>query len=258
MARGGVGDDDGVVLPYIRFMYPVDGSSPSDFEGIDYTAYFRGSTVYDSQAVTNRVLDLVGDFLDKQGLSSRRCFQSGFGAAAGGPAFMEFLIWVQEHWEFLAGAASVVLARVANLRRKWLQLKRHMEEKVLDPYKPSFVVELGVRTKGAEEDSRQEAARSFKSVLMHVPDINALLRRELPDQSFTIRVLTTGASPEFAYAFFKVPEVRRSDVAKMIRFLEKKKDHEGLGAVLLYRKFGFITRLKASENSRDFMRMTMP
>lgn len=114
-------------------MIPVDGSAPSDFEGIDYTAYFRGSAVYDVQGLTDRVLDIIGDFLKKEGLSSRRCFRSGFGAAAGGPAFLETLIWVQEHWEFLAGAASVVLARVANVREKWRRLKWRTEAQILDP-----------------------------------------------------------------------------------------------------------------------------
>lgn len=217
----------------------------------------RGPAVYDVQAVTDRVLDLVGDFLREKGLSSRRCFQSGFGAAAGGPTFFEILVWIQEHWEFLAGAASVVLARVANVREKWRQLKSRIEEQVLNPYKPSFVVELGVRTKGKGDEARQEATRSFRSLLTHVADINALLRRELPDQQFTIRVLTTGSSPAPAYAYFKVPEVKRSDVTKMIRFLEKKNHQDGLSAVLLYRQFGFITRLEASKDGRDFMRLTM-
>lgn len=238
-------------------MIPVDGSAPSDFEGIDYTAYFRGSDVYDVQAVTDRVLDLTGDFLRKEGLSSRRCFQSGFGATAGGPAFLEILIWIQEHWEFLAGAASVVLARVANVREKWRRMKWRMEAQVLDAYKPSFVVELGVRNRGDGDDARQAAARSFRSLLTHVPDLSALLRSELPDQRFTIRVLTTGSSPASAYAYFRVPEVKRSDVAKMIRFLEKKTHQDGISAVLLYRQFGFITRLKATTDGGDFMRLTM-
>lgn len=238
-------------------MIPVDGSRASDFEGIDYAAYFRGPAVYDSEEVTNRVLNLLDDFLKEKGLSSRRCWHAGIGAAAGAPAFFETLLWIQEHWEFLAGAASVVLARVANVRDKWRQLKRHIEERILDPYKPSFDVELGVRTMGEGEDARQEAARSFRSLLTHVPDISALLRHELPDQRFNIRVLTTGSSPASAYAYFKVPEVKRSDVAKMLRFLQKKDDQDGASAVLLYRKFGFITRLEASENGGEFMRLTM-
>lgn len=238
-------------------MIPMDGSAPSDFEGIDYTAYFRGSAVYDVQGLTDRVLDIIGEFLRKEGLSSRRCFRSGFGAAAGGPAFLETLIWVQEHWEFLAGAASVVLARVANVREKWRRLKWRMEAQVLDPYKPSFVVELGVRTRSEGEESRQEAARSFRSLLTHVPDLSALLKSELPDQKFTIQVLTTGSSPAFAYAYFRVPEVKRSDVVRMIRFLEKEPHQDGISAVSLYRQFGFITRIKASGDGGDFMRLTM-
>lgn len=237
-------------------MYPVDGSSPTDFDGIDYTAYFRGSTVYDSQVITERVLDLVGGYLNEKGFAARRCFQPGMGAAAtGAPAFIEALLWIKEHWEFLAGAATVVFAQVAKVGHKWRQLKRHIDERILDPHKPSFVIELGVRISGGE-DSRKEAARSFRSVLLHVPEINSLLRSELPDQNCTIRVLTAGASPEFAYAYFKVAVVRRSDVAKMIRYLDKKKNQDGLRAVLLYRRFGFLTRFETSESDSDFMRLT--
>jgi hypothetical protein len=238
-------------------LIPVDGSVADDFEGIDYAAYFRGPAVYDSEAVTNRVLNLLDEFLAEKGFSTRKCWHAGFGAAAGAPAFFETLLWVQEHWEFLAGAASVVLGRVAKVRDKWRQIKRHIEERVLDPYKPSFVVELGVRTRGEGDNARQGTARSFRSLLTYVPDIDALLRRELPDQRFTIRVLTAGSSPAPAYAYFKVPEVKRSDVTKMIRFLEKRTHQDGALAVLLYRKFGFITRLEGSENGGDFMRLTM-
>lgn len=245
-----------LALPYIRFMImiPVDGSPDGDFEGIDYTAYFQGPAVYDSEAATERVLTLLDDFLKEKGLSSRKCWHSGFGAAAGAPAFFEILLWIQEHWEFLAGAASVVLARVANVRDKWRQLKRKVEENVFDPYKPTFVVELGVRVRGEGNDARREAAQSFRALLTHVPDINALLRRELPDQRFTFRTQTTDSSP-FTHANFRVPEIKRSDVAKIIRFLEKKEkdDQDGPLAVLLYRRFGFITRLEVSENGRNFM-----
>ncbi|MDQ0276520.1 hypothetical protein QO003_000823 [Arthrobacter silviterrae] len=238
-------------------MIPVDGSTPNKFDGIDYTAYFRGAEVYDIEAATSRVLDLVGDFLEKKNLMSRRCFPSGIGGATGGPEFFEILRWVQEHMQYIAGLVTVWLARVAKVRNKWRQLKGHIDERFLDPYKPSCVVELGVRTKGEGNHSREKSAKSFKSVLIHVPEIDALLRRELPDQRFTIRVLTCGVSPIFAYAYFRVPEVKRSDVAKMIRFLEKRKNQDRLSAVLLYRQFGFITRFRASEDGRDFMRMTM-
>lgn len=234
----------------------MDGSAPRDFTGVDYTAFFQGPAVYDGEALSSRVMDVLEAYLSEKGFSCRRCFRSGFGAAAGGPAFYDILVWVQEHWEFLAGAASAVLAQVAKIRDKWRQLKRRLEERILDPYKPSVVVDLGVRTQGEGEEGRQEAILSFRSLLMHVPEINERLRRELPDQRFNIRVLSSEYSSPYAY--FRVPEVRRSDVAKMLRFLEKHEVPDGnLSAVRLYRKFGFLTRIESSDNGGNFMRMTM-
>lgn len=43
----------------------------------------------------------------------------------------------------------------------------------------------------------------------------------------------------------------------MIRFLEKEPHQDGISAVSLYRQFGFITRIKASGDGGDVMRLTM-
>ncbi|BCW67003.1 hypothetical protein NicSoilB4_17660 [Arthrobacter sp. NicSoilB4] len=238
-------------------MFPLDSSEPSDFSGVDFAAYFQGPSVYDGKAVSNRVMDLVEQYLTQMGLSSRRCFHGGFGAAAGGPAFPEVLLWVQEHWEFLAGAASVVLARVANIRDKWRKLKKAWEERILDPYKPSVLVELGARTQSDGDEGRTEAAQSFRALLTHVPDISELLRRELPDQTFTMVVRTLGPTPANTYAHFNAPDAKQSDVTKVVRYLEKQDLQEGYSTLRLYRKFGFLRRVESSESGDDFVRMTV-
>jgi hypothetical protein len=237
-------------------MIPMDGSSPREFDGVDFTAYFQGPAVYDGEAVSSRAMDVLEEYLTEKGLACRRCFRSGLGAAAGGPGFYEILVWVQENWEFLAGVAASVLAVVTRLRDLWRQLKRKLEDRVLDPYKPSVVVDLGARTQGDGEEGRKEAIRSFRSLLTHVPEINERLRCELPDQKFNIRVLSSEYSSPYAY--FAVPKVKRSDVAKMVLYLENDEVPDGsVSAVRLYRQFGFLTRLESSNNGGDFMRMTM-
>lgn len=237
-------------------MYPMDGSQTGDFVGVDYTAHMRGPSIYDADTLTGRVLDAIEEYLTSRGLASRRCFPSAFGSAATGPpAFYEILQWVQENWGFLTGIASALLAQVAVTRAKLYRLKRKMDDRILDPYKPSVVVELGVRTGGEKDNRQQEAIASFRSLLTHVPEIDERLRAEIPDQKFTIRVLSSNYSNPYAY--FKVAKVKPSDIAKMMRYLSKPQVNEGVGAVLLYRKFGFLTRLQASRNPQEFMDFTM-
>lgn len=236
-------------------MIPLDQTTPSDFVGVDYTAFFQGPSVYDAKAIGDRSMDIIEECLTEYGLSSRRCFYGGRGATAGGPPFLEALLWVQEHWEFLAGAASVVLARVANVRQKWRQLKGKWEQRILDPYRPSVIVELALRTQGEGTEGQREAALSFRSLLSRVPDISQRLRNELPDQSFTIRVLSVGRSSARVYACFKVAEVRRSDVTRIVKFLNKG-DITDDSVVSIYRTFGFLTRLEHKKDSNFMGSMT--
>lgn len=237
-------------------MIPVDGSSPKDFDGIDFLAYFQGPAVYDGEAIGNRAMKVLEEYFIEKGFSSRRCFRSGLGAAAGGPGFYEILMWIKENWEFLTGAAALVFGFLTKVRDLGRRLKRKMEDRILDPYKPSVVVELMARTTSDGEYGLQESVRSFRSFLEHTPEINARLRRELPDQKFNIRVLSSQYSSPYAY--FAVPEVKTSDVTKMLRYLARNEVPVGtVSAVRLYRKFGFLTWIESSENGGDFMRMTM-
>lgn len=230
-------------------MIPIDPTLPSEFVGVDFTAYFRGPAVYDGEAVSGRVMDVVEAYLTESRISCRRCFYPGRGAAAGGPAFLEVLLWVQEHWEFLAGAASVVLARVAKVRDKWRQLRRMWEERILDPYKPSVFIDLAVRTQANGNEGLQEAALSFRALLSRVPDISERLRREVPEHKFTFRVLTVGSQSYTWSASFRVSEVKRSDAAKMVRYMEQDGVPDGHSEVTLYRKFGFLTRVEPNEGN---------
>lgn len=232
-------------------MIPLDPEASIDFSGVDFTAFFQGPAVYDGKVVGDRAMDLIEQYLTESGLSCRRCFYAGRGATSGGPAFLEVLLWVQDHWEFLAGAASVVLARVAKILHKWRQLKGLWEQRVLDPYRPSVVVELAARTRGDGAEVWNEEASSFRALLSRVPDISQRLRHELPEQKFTIRVQAIGLSSATASASFRVSEVRLSDAVKMVRFMDKCNDQSDL-VVSLYRKFGFLTRLEQKKIS-NFM-----
>lgn len=236
-------------------MVPLDPKALPDFVGIDFTAFFQGPAVYDGKALSDRAMDLIETYLTENGFSCRRCFYAGRGATSGGPAFLEVLLWVQDHWEFLAGAASVVLARVAKIRDRWRQLKGMWEQRVLDPYRPSVIVELAARTRGEGFEGRNEEASSFRALLGRVPDISQRLRQELPDQTFTFRVQALGPSSTTATASFRVSEVRRSDAVKMVRFMDKCNDQSDL-VVSLYRKFGFLTRVKQQKNSNFMGSMT--
>ncbi|KSU76107.1 hypothetical protein AS031_12140 [Pseudarthrobacter enclensis] len=226
----------------------MDPKSPINFIGVDFTAFLQGPAVYDGKAVGDHVMDLIEQYLTEFGFSCRRCFYAGRGATSGGPEFFEVLLWVQDHWEFLAGAASVVLARVAKIRHKWRQLKRLWEQRVLNPYRPSVIVELAARTQDDGAGLSDDEASSFRALLSRVPDISQRLRREMPDQTFTFRVQAIGPVSATASASFKVSEVRPSDAVKMVRFMDKCTDQTDL-VVTLYRKFGLITRLEQEKIS---------
>lgn len=229
----------------------------SDFQGIEYTVFFRGPVIYDSEGATEAVVGLVEEFLNERSLANRRGFPAGMGGAAtGAPPFVELLLWLQENWELAAAAFSAVWAGIVKTRMAWIKVKKGFEQRVLDPYQPSIVVELRVCTTVSGKGGAQEAAESFRSMLTLVPDLSTLLRREIPNFGPTIRVITPGHAPRYPYVYFKVREVRDADVDRMLRFLDRRNRPSELSAVLLYRQFGFLTRLVESSDGREFMQLT--
>lgn len=180
-----------------------DKQYASEFTGVEYTAYLRGPSIYDQVAATNRVRNVLRDYLTDQGFSCRTCPPSGLGSAAtGAPPFHEVIQWVRENWELLTGAASLIVGWIVIGRVKLQHLKQKMEEQILDPYKPSVVAELRVRTKRTENERQQEAAASLRSVLRHVPDIDERLRikfrtrRSLFASCITVSLTLTSKSPK--------------------------------------------------------------
>ena len=229
----------------------------SDFQGIEYVVFFKGAVIYDSDAAAEQVIEVVEKFLNERGLANRRGFPAGMGSAAtGGLPFAELLVWLQENWELAAAALSAVWAGMVRARTAWTRVKKGFEQRVLDPYQPSIVVELRVCTTGSAEQGEQEASEAFRSMLTSVPDLSALLRREIPNFEPTIRVITPGQAPRYPYVYFKVRDVRAADVARMLRFLDRKNRSSELSAVLLYRQFGILTRLVESGDGREFMQLT--
>ena len=97
-------------------MTRIDNSALDNFQGIEYTAHFRGPAIYDSSVPIERAMDLVEEFLKEKGLSNRRGFPAGMGAATGGMPFVELLMWLQEHWELAAAALSAIGAGLVRFR----------------------------------------------------------------------------------------------------------------------------------------------
>lgn len=249
----------GTARGYIRLMYPMDGSDPRDFEGIDFAVRFNGPAPFDRKLIEGRILDALGDFFEKKGIIARKCMPSGLGATAGGPApvFYDVLKWISENWSLLTGISSFVLGALTRPVSWFRSLKRKFDQKVLDPYKASTVVELGARARGDDSAAQARAEASFRTLLTLAPNIDELLRSEFEDQAFSLRFLLFGRPSDHSrtYAFFKVKEISPSDVSKMIRFLDRHKFHGGISAALLYRKFGKFTAIDASRKEGDFMRL---
>lgn len=226
----------------------MDPSEPLDFDGIDYSVRPQiGARIYNTDELTNRTVNVLEAYFQEKGLKARKCHPTGLGAAAGGP-FAEVLSWIIEHWEFVRDIAQWVFSGLTTLV---LALRtaytRWIERTVIDPYQPTLTVELGVR----------QSPNSFRALLRLAPDIQSMLKNKLPDQTFAIRFLDASPGRDKTYVFFKLQQIRKSDVARMIHFLDKHEFHEGLSAALLYRRFGFWPSIIASKKPGDFMRLLM-
>lgn len=238
-------------------MYSTDDSQPRNFVGIEYAANMRGPSVYNMDVVTSSVLQILEEyFREKQFTARERRPPLNMGSAAtGSPQFYEILQWIRDNWSFLEGAATVLLAQVAIARSKLYLLKKKMDERVINPYKPSVVIELYVLTEASRGEGENDAVRSFRSVLVNLPELSVRLNCQFPTQKFTIRV--TGGVYSHASVYFKVAQVRQSDVAKIVRRLSKIHQTEVPRAILLYRRFQLFTGLKVSKNTNDFVRFNM-
>lgn len=244
---------------YDQVMMPTPEESPwSPFDGIEYNVHFRGPPTYDSERIVESVTDSVRAFLTDKGMSNRRGFRGGLGAAAtGGMPFYDFLLWLQEHWELAAAGVSAVFAGLTRLRVMWSRTRVRFQQRALDPYKPALIVELCVRASAEGEAGQRQAAQSFYSLLPYMPALNHMLRNKWPDFGSSIRVLTAGSPARYPYVYFKVRDLRDADVVRIIRFLERATPQSGVSAVLLYRRFGLWTKVVSSGDGKKFMELTM-
>lgn len=225
-------------------MHALDGRSPEDFSGVDFATLVWAAPIYDKRKVEDQVAKVVADFFERRGLPTRRCGIYGLGAAAGGGPWMDVFLWVKENWESMQTMASAAIGFAIGVTARWKRLRRRLDNKALDPYKPSIVLELVVRAKSTDLSSTGESSRSFNSLLCLVPALHEELRNQLPDQKFSIRIVRHSEKDPSRLALFKVERITDADIARVLRRL-KRIDHDPDSyAVLLYRQLGFITRLR--------------
>ena len=224
-------------------MYPLDGSSPDDFSGVDFAAYVCAAPIYDERKLEDQVAKVVEDFFDLRALPTRRCGVGGIGATAGGP-FMDVYMWVQENWESMQKLASALIGFAVGVSTKWKTFKRGLNNKVLDRHVPSIVLEIGARIDVRDPSSTAENSRSFSSLLTLVPALDEALRKQLPDHKFSVRVLDLSGQRAARNALFKVECVTDSDIVRVLRYFQKIEHEPDSHTVLLHRQFGLITRLR--------------
>lgn len=237
-------------------MYPLDGSSPHDFSGVDFATYVVASQIYDERKIEDQVAKVVQDFFDTRGLPTRRCGIGGLGATAGGP-WVDVYLWVQENWEAMQKIASAIIGFAIGVTTKWKAFKRRLDNKVLDRHMPSIVLEIGARTKGTGPSSSEEGPRSLSSLLRLVPALDEELRKQLPNQKFSLRVLSLSEQYAPRQALFKVERITDADIARVLRYFKKIEHETDSYTVLLHRPFGYITRLRRARGLSESMSLMM-
>ncbi len=195
---------------YTRRMVPLDSSSPDDFSGVEFATIVCAPQIYDGRKVEDQVAKVVTDFFGVRGLKTRRCAIGGLGAAAGGP-WMDVYLWVQENLELMKTIASAVIGFAIGVTTKWKTFRKRLDDKVLDRHMPSIVLEVGARTNGMDPGSAGENSRSLNSLLRLVPALDEVLRSQLPDQKFSIRVVSLSTNDPSRLAVFKVERERTHD-----------------------------------------------
>lgn len=117
---------------------------------------------------------------------------------------------------------------------------------------PTVVLELGARTKGTDLSSTGENARSLNSLLRLVPALDEALRNQLPNQKFSIRVVSLAVKDPSRFAVFKVERITNADIARVLRHFKKIEHDSDSYAVLLHRQFGSITRLRRERGVPEY------
>ncbi|MCB5275916.1 hypothetical protein BJG92_03470 [Arthrobacter sp. SO5] len=229
---------------YIQGMCPLDGSTPDDFSGVDFATYVCAAQIYDERKVEDQVSKVVEDFFETRGLPARRCSIDGLGAAAGGGSWMDLYMWVKENWDFLQPIASAFIGFAIGVTTKWKNFRRRLDNKVLDRHMPSIVLEIGARTKGTDVNASGENSRSLNSLLRLVPALDEALRDQLPDQKFSIRVVSLSENDPSRLALFKVERITKADIARVMRYFKKIENDPDTYAISLHRQLGFIPRLR--------------
>ncbi|MET4137408.1 hypothetical protein [Pseudarthrobacter sp. PvP090] len=237
-------------------MYPLDGSSPDDFSGVDFATYVCAAQIYDERKVEDQVAKVVEDFFETRGLPTRRCAVGGLGAAVGGP-WMDVYLWVKENWESMQTITSAAIGFAIGATTKWKSFRKQLDNKVLDRHMPSIVLEIGARTKGTDLSSTGESSRSLNSLLRLVPALDEALRNQLPSQKFSIRILNLSKKDAPRLALFKVERITDADIARVLRYFKKIEQDPDSCAVLLHRQFGFITRLRRAHGAPEYMSLIM-
>lgn len=238
-------------------MYPLDGSSSHDFSGIDFAIYACAPGIYDIAKLEDQVAETVNTFFGSRALPVRRCGVAGFGTTTGAPPFWEFVLWVHENWESLEKLAHAMTAFAAGLVFRWRRLRSLLNNRVLDPHRPSVIVEVAARTKGDHSLVSLEGEQSFSGLLSLLPDLNTALREAHPNQRFTIRALDLRSNAGPRHALFKVESITASDVARIVKYFRKFANDSDVCAALLYRQFGLIPRIIPARGSSQFMGLIM-
>lgn len=128
-----------------------------------------------------------------------------------------------------------------------------INDHVLDPYQPSVFVEILLRTAASPSGEGGDAASSYGAFLLHLTRLSAQLAEEFREQRFTIRVMNK--TEVFPHTHFKVREIRRSDIVKVVRYVNAHHALNGVKAILLYCHFGFLTRLRPVRSMEEFFRL---
>ncbi|BCW18365.1 hypothetical protein NtRootA9_10730 [Arthrobacter sp. NtRootA9] len=237
-------------------MDTVDSNSPEDFAGIEYTIFVSAPQVYNSHILEGKVSSVVENFFVEHAMPVRRHFVGGFGSTTGAPPFLEFLLWVQEHWESLEKMATLLAGFAAGVAIRWRRLEERINNRILNPYCPSIIIDVAVRTSSEALVAEGSGDRSYYSLLRLLPNLDAALREELNEHKVSIQAIdSTTSSPRFA--LFNVKSITTSDVTLMIRYLRRLKEGSEVNAVMLYRALGFYRRLVPSRGASQFMRLLL-
>lgn len=237
-------------------MYPLDGSSPDEFSGVDFATYACAAQIYDERKVEEQVAKVVEDFFETRGVPTRRCVIGGLGAAVGGP-WVEVYLWVKENLEFMQTIVSVAIGFAIGVTTKWKNFRKRLDNKVLDRYMPSIVLEIGARTKGTDLRPPRESLRSVNNLLRLVPALDEALRSQLPNQNFSLRVVNLSENDAPRLALFQAERITDADVARVLRDFRKREHDRDSYAVLLHRQFGFFTRLRRGRGASGYMSLLM-